>query len=695
MLQAGGIDKLVEQKADAYRSNPQALQKRYSQNQELMDLLAMQKLKTEKEAAARDMQLKAEQTPSTIAEQYEQQLVGMNKNEMAQQTAGIMGERQKKAQQKQQAIGIPPQQAQQRPPMPQAASQGIASQPRPNMQGMAKGGIIGYEKGGGVENSRLLQALKALGMTYKEYKALGSREKGAMEKYIQEEYVKQRKEAPSFTEQMGEIPIVKAYKERVAGSRKKEAEEAQAAEEEVADRLGIKPQVAPSGVAASGATASGAAASGYSSDIMEKFAKPKPPASGDVPDGYSSGIMEKFAKPKTPTVQAPDGQAPDGQAPTGQAPNTGSLGGLSTAQQLQDVLNTPKADLTGLKKTGLSDQLGSSFMDKIEGRIDVDPQAKSDAARAKAASDDPEKGGFGVKKYQEGLGEYLKQKKALDAKALDPEAAAKRKRDAYLLGVRKGGGLGGAEAMANFDRNLAKSAQVSNEQQRDLYVKNETEKNKVVKDINAEAAKTFEVYTNDVAAAMNTLANVTKADLELYQKDAEMLIQANQFGIKTKVDAIRVNNESKLQELVQRQADFQDISRAIEGLVNSNTELREQYEKALQPEMLRLNNIMLSKTATKGERLLAEKQLKDIEGTFQAIVDKTKTDELIAIYKDLMLDLKANGGYSSQITTKFMQKINNLSSTSNTSQSGSATNSTQANAQKAQGYLQQAGQSGP
>jgi len=108
MLQAGGIDKLVEQKADAYRSNPQALQKRYSQNQELMDLLAMQKLKTEKEAAARDMQLKAEQTPSTIAEQYEQQLVGMNKNEMAQQTAGIMGERQKKAQQKQQAMGIPP-----------------------------------------------------------------------------------------------------------------------------------------------------------------------------------------------------------------------------------------------------------------------------------------------------------------------------------------------------------------------------------------------------------------------------------------------------------------------------------------------------------------------------------------------------------------------------------------------------------
>jgi len=670
MLQAGGIDKLVEQKADAYRSNPQALQKRYSQNQELMDLLAMQKLKTEKETAARDMQLKAEQTPSTIAEQYEQQLVGMNKNEMAQQTAGIMGERQKKAQQKQQAMGIPPQQAQQRPPMPQAASQGIASQPRPNMQGMAKGGIIGFDKGGSVTQEKI-----------DEYRRKG------------EQSGQQIQMSRLTDEDIRRILTSTQRRSNVTTSRGGLQSKTLSNDSKLADST--SPAAATKATAPSSATASGDVADGYSSDIMEKFAKPKPPASGDVPGGYSSGIMEKFAKPKTPTVQAPDGQVPTGQAPDGQAPNTGSLGGLSTAQQLQDVLNTPKTDLTGLKKTGLSDQLGDSFMDKIKGRINVDPQVKSDEARAKAAANDPEKGGFGVKKYQEGLGEYLKQKKALDAKALDPEAAAKRKRDAYLLGVRKGGGLGGAEAMANFDRNLAKSAQVSNEQQRDLYVKNETEKNKVVKDINAEAAKTFEVYTNDVAAAMNTLSNVTKADLELYQKDAEMLIQANQFGIKTKVDVIRVNNESKLQELVQRQADFQDISRAIEGLVTSNTELREQYEKALQPEMQRLNNIMLSKTATKEERLLADKQLKDIEGTFQAIVDKTMTDEMIAIYKDLMLDLKANGGYSNQITTKFMQQINNLSGTSNTSQSGSATGSTQANAQKAQGYLQQAGQSGP
>ena len=65
MLQSGGIDSLVDKKADAYRSNPEVLKKRYSQNQELMDLLAMQKLKSEKETASRDMALNGYCPPTT------------------------------------------------------------------------------------------------------------------------------------------------------------------------------------------------------------------------------------------------------------------------------------------------------------------------------------------------------------------------------------------------------------------------------------------------------------------------------------------------------------------------------------------------------------------------------------------------------------------------------------------------------
>ena len=51
------IDQEIERKVNAYRNNPQALMQRYQQNQQLIDLLALQKLKSEKDAAAKEMQI--------------------------------------------------------------------------------------------------------------------------------------------------------------------------------------------------------------------------------------------------------------------------------------------------------------------------------------------------------------------------------------------------------------------------------------------------------------------------------------------------------------------------------------------------------------------------------------------------------------------------------------------------------------
>ena len=98
VMQQGGINELVNQKADAYRGNPQALEKRYQQNQQLLDLLALQKVKSDKEAAARDMQLKMEQNPNTIAQQREQEVLAMTKDDMSKQVSGILGQRQKQQQ---------------------------------------------------------------------------------------------------------------------------------------------------------------------------------------------------------------------------------------------------------------------------------------------------------------------------------------------------------------------------------------------------------------------------------------------------------------------------------------------------------------------------------------------------------------------------------------------------------------------
>jgi hypothetical protein len=120
---AYGIDDTIQQKVDAYRGNPGALQRRYTQNRELIDLLALQKLKSEKDAAARDMQMKMQQQPQTIAQQYEAELAGRTKDEMLQGVAGVMQQRQ----------------AQQ-----QRNMQRVANMPTK----MAQGGIIGFATGG-------------------------------------------------------------------------------------------------------------------------------------------------------------------------------------------------------------------------------------------------------------------------------------------------------------------------------------------------------------------------------------------------------------------------------------------------------------------------------------------------------------------------------------------------------------------
>ena len=140
----GGIDQQIQQRVDAYRDNPQQLMQRYQQNQELIDLLAMQKLKSEKDAAAREIQMQMQTTPQTIKQQREAELLGRTKDEMVKQTSGIMQERQKRQQQN----------------MQRTANQGLPQLPAGNMQRMAGGGIVAFAEGGDVD-ARLRQLIEA------------------------------------------------------------------------------------------------------------------------------------------------------------------------------------------------------------------------------------------------------------------------------------------------------------------------------------------------------------------------------------------------------------------------------------------------------------------------------------------------------------------------------------------------------
>lgn len=117
----------ISDRVAAYRNNPQGLQQKYAMSQDLLDLLALQKITKEKQDAARQMQIQAAQqgTPPTVAQQVEGEAVGMAKQELAEQ------------------VGATSQQ--------QARMQGIAGLPAPNMspQALAAGGVVRGFSGGG------------------------------------------------------------------------------------------------------------------------------------------------------------------------------------------------------------------------------------------------------------------------------------------------------------------------------------------------------------------------------------------------------------------------------------------------------------------------------------------------------------------------------------------------------------------
>ena len=126
---AYGIDSQINERVDTYSSDPQKLMQRYTQSQSLLDLLALQKLKSEKEAAMRNMQTQMQPPMNTVRDQREQQVLDMTRNEVAQQ-----------AMQGGQQLALNQQREMQ--------ARGLPTQAAPNMRNMAQGGIVGLQTGG-------------------------------------------------------------------------------------------------------------------------------------------------------------------------------------------------------------------------------------------------------------------------------------------------------------------------------------------------------------------------------------------------------------------------------------------------------------------------------------------------------------------------------------------------------------------
>ncbi|MAO22216.1 MAG: hypothetical protein CMJ25_15825 [Phycisphaerae bacterium] len=176
------IDREINSRVDAFGSNPQVLQKRYAATKELVDLLALQRIKSQKDDVTRQIQMEMQTNPATIKQQREQEIMGRTAQEVAQQVGGVLqtAKNQKKMAQRRpapQGLGaLMPQQGQ-RPQQPQR---------------MQAGGIVAFQKGNLVKPLTSLEDLPDKGVSQEQLRTVARAQiKELLEGGVSPEVIKQ------------------------------------------------------------------------------------------------------------------------------------------------------------------------------------------------------------------------------------------------------------------------------------------------------------------------------------------------------------------------------------------------------------------------------------------------------------------------------------------------------------------------
>jgi hypothetical protein len=499
--------------------------------------------------------------------------------------------------------------------MPQGAPQGIASQPRPNMQGMAQGGIIGYAAGDKVEakGSRLEQALKAIGVSYEDYMAMRPEQKKGLDAQIQQEYVKQRKDfkAP-------QMPISAAIDKAMVPTDERVASDAAAkANYDKKQSMG---------------------ATGLDALLAD--------------DELLAEEADQVAKATDAAnaVNVATGQT-IGQPPAGQAP-AGGVGGVNQnlARVGLDVAGlSATPDTSGISKKQVTDALaGTGVTEGLKKDIAKDPAKVQQDELTRMSGADKSKGGLDRAGQEATYNKYLKEKEVLDTELLDPARLKRERANAGIRGLIEGGTSRGASiARGKFDENTVASRQASITQRLGIEQKRMDNDVKIATEINAEAGRAMGRVMDERQKAMATVANITADDIAMYNAEADRMYESNQNGIKNKIDALKADTDAKLNELVQRQASASEIASQISSLHDKSTALREEFFKSINPQL----TILREKEASEGLTSDEQGQMEKYESQFQQLVEKTEISEAIKVLNSFLIQIRDQGGYSLQNTS--------------------------------------------
>ena len=534
----------VDRMKSVYRGNPEKLKQRSGINADLSKLMAYQSMISERQALENEAVLRREQQPSSLVEQYEDKLVQGNVDNMKSRAARVGG--------------IP--QNLQQPPMaqgaPQGAAQGIASQPRPNMQGMAQGGIVGYYAGGltSISDAEVVASLKkkyGQNLTGRQLDSiLNNPERIASEK----ESMMQDAARARVDEEIPRAGGNRILSRQNAAARRKLTEELlNGPTVEKSSGTGgidnikatIETTQAPAGDLIGLTPGDGALTTGGVTT--------EPVGTGTVGTGtvLKADPEEVVADPKK-DVETPTEKA------AALAKAKENYPGLSPTQAALNEFGIPSV-LTDVKRstdTPIANGLGVGVVDAKKAQAAGDPTAQAATERAR------------LTKEREALGidaEYQRQidaQKALDAKATDPAARKKADRDAILRGMALGGVRGSTLAQNRLAANRSEGEQTRLDRLSKMNTDKNTAKFEMLKDIDSKAAEAYSMYAKVQMDAFNSLVGLSEAELGNIEENFKNNVLYQQGEIKNVLTAANLTVSNTMKEIAQGNLDLNKTTQA-------------------------------------------------------------------------------------------------------------------------------------
>lgn len=595
------IDREINQRVEAYGNNPGALKKRYAASKQLIDLLALQRLKSQKDAAARKIQMEMEQMPGTIKAQREQELMGQNVQDLTKRTADTMRNMAQKKQMKAQNKAMA-ERAKGLASLAGNPQMAMAQQNRPQQpQRMQAGGIVALKKGGLSESNdddvrKEIQRLINMGYSDEEIKGMLSKTPEEVIKSVrrqqQEDMRASGRGVPA--EKGRDIPAGREFDEPKKVKPKKP--------EGAVERLfGEQGAILPLGLTKESGTRDRVQYAIDTNKPLSNFSTEQLQSLRSDGDQYTPKIEAELARRKSQAPEKPEGIA-------------------AVAEQPKKPVEVPpeakpKPEEVVAEEAGMEEKIPDTAIQRVKGgQAQPVPQLKPETISTEGTFDlskemlkeagldpaaiDPDKAGItarddtmkylsevvrpdGTKTTKDAeMRERLAGLEALDKAQRDPRKLRQERLMARLIAGSQGGlgsaAAGGARAAqsqgrALRDRELQRMELLGQIQDRDSTLR-----------LNATKAQqeAFAEHSANKRTAVNALATGSAAEIRRRTAEAQMKMEANQGNIANKLKRLEIDAIDADRRLRATEGSIEDTQGLLADTVRRLGEARAEFVNA-------------------------------------------------------------------------------------------------------------------